>query len=106
MIVVQCPECNSTSVVKYGKIHNGKQGYRYHSCHRQFVPNSTKKFVSKESKSLIDQLLLERLSLAAIARVAEVSETGLQDYVNHKVIYTSPLLENQPKKGGSNPAMR
>ncbi|MCJ2543768.1 IS1/IS1595 family N-terminal zinc-binding domain-containing protein [Thermostichus vulcanus] len=28
MIMVQCPECNSTSVVKYGKIHNGKQRYR------------------------------------------------------------------------------
>ncbi|MEN9230980.1 MAG: hypothetical protein Q6L68_08745, partial [Thermostichus sp. DG02_5_bins_236] len=79
---------------------NGKQRYRSHSCHRQFTPNSTKKFVSKEPKSLVDQL-----SLAAITRVAEVSETGLQDYGNHKAIYTSQLLENQAKKGGSNPTM-
>jgi len=33
---------------------------------------------------LIDQLLLERISLAGIARVTGVSKKWLQDYVNAK----------------------
>jgi len=33
---------------------------------------------------LIDKLLLEKIPLAGIARVCDVSETWLQDYVNRK----------------------
>ena len=35
-------------------------------------------------KSLIDCLLLERISLAGIARVTQVSQKWLQTYVNQK----------------------
>jgi insertion element IS1 protein InsB len=40
---------------------------------------------------LIDRLLLERISLAGIARAAKVSERWLQDYVNEK-------YKNVPRK--------
>jgi len=33
---------------------------------------------------LIDKLLLEKIPLAGMARVCNVSETWLQDYVNRK----------------------
>ncbi len=36
---------------------------------RQFVQNSTKKVIGQETRDLIDKLLLEKLSLAEIARV-------------------------------------
>ncbi|MBE9031392.1 IS1 family transposase, partial [filamentous cyanobacterium LEGE 11480] len=34
---VRCPSCQSTQVVKNGKIHNGKQNHKCRNCGRQFV---------------------------------------------------------------------
>ncbi len=79
----KCPECGSERVVKNGRIHTGKQNHRCRSCGRQFVENPQQKRISEETKVLIDKLLLERMSLAAIARVCDVSERWLQSYVNH-----------------------
>jgi len=53
-------------------------------CGRQFVENPKKGRISDETKELIDKLLLEKLPLAAIARVTGVSERWLQSYVNKK----------------------
>lgn len=44
---------------------------------RQFVQNPTKKVIEQETSNLLDKLLLERLSLAEIARVTGVSEQWL-----------------------------
>ena len=82
--LIQCPSCQSTQTVKNGKIHNGKQNHKCRSCGRQFVLNPTQKRISEETKRLIDKLLLEKLPLAGIARVADVSEPWLQEYVNGK----------------------
>ena len=79
-----CPECHSLSTVKNGRIHNGKQRFKCHDCGRQFVENPTNVVISSETKALIDRLLLERISLAGIARAVQVSEKWLQDYVNAK----------------------
>jgi len=51
-------------------------------CGRQFVENPANVPVSKEKKELINRLLLEKISLAGIARSVCVSETWLQSYVN------------------------
>jgi hypothetical protein len=49
---------------------------------------------------LIDKLLLEKIPLAGIARVLEISETWLQSYVNK--VYESQRLEpTTVKKKGS-----
>ena len=77
-----CPSCHGENVVKNGKIHNGKQNHKCHDCGRQFVENPQNKVIDEATKQLIDKLLLEKLSLAGIARVAEVSEPWLQQYVN------------------------
>ena len=69
-----CPRCSSTKIVKNGHIHNGKQRLRCNECHRQFVENPQKIMISQQKRELIDRLLLERISLAGIARVAKVSE--------------------------------
>ena len=58
--------------------------HKCRDCGRQFVLNPTQKRISKETKGLIDKLLLEKLPLAGIARVADVSEPWLQEYVNGK----------------------
>lgn len=79
-----CPSCHSKIIVKNGRIHNRKQRFRCNQCHRQFVENPEKILVNQEKRELIDRLLLERISLAGIARAVEVSHRWLQTYVNHK----------------------
>jgi transposase-like protein len=79
-----CPKCGSKDVVKNGFIHNGNQNHKCKACGRQFVEAPRQKLISEETKALIDKLLLEKIPLAGIARVCNVSETWLQDYVNRK----------------------
>lgn len=79
-----CPNCKSKDVVKNGFIHNGNQNHKCKTCGRQFVEAPRQKIISEETKALIDKLLLEKIPLAGIARVCNVSETWLQDYVNRK----------------------
>jgi IS1 family transposase len=40
--------------------------------------------ISEETKGIIDRLLLEKLSLAGIARALQISELWVQQYVNQK----------------------
>jgi AraC-like DNA-binding protein len=49
--------------------------------------------VDGATRQLIDKLLLERLALAAIARVTGVSERWLQMYVNQKFYETPKTSE-------------
>ena len=48
------------------------------------VEHSQPKIISQETKEFINKLLLEKIPLAGIARVCDVSEPWLQNYVNHK----------------------
>ena|SRR5438105_10509736 len=82
--MASCPRCGSNKVIKNGRIHNGKPKFACKDCKRQFVENPEMRPISQETKGLIDKLLLERVSLAGIARVTGVSERWLQSYVNQK----------------------
>lgn len=81
---MQCPRCQSTQIIKNGRIHSGKPKWMCKVCKRQFVVQPTNRRTSEATKALIDKLLLERLSLAAIVRVTDVSARWLQYYVNAK----------------------
>lgn len=94
-----CPRRSSGQVVKNGRIQNGKQNHRCKTCGRQFVQNPQSKVISRETKKLINKLLLEKLPLAGIARVADVSEPWLQTYVNRKYETVPKQVESKPKKG-------
>ena len=96
-----CPICASAHTVKNGRIHNGKQRFKCHDCGRQFVEQPTKKVVDSATRELIDRLLLERLSLAGIARAVNVSEQWLQTYVNEKYAKVPHQVPVTPKKRGS-----
>lgn len=75
--MANCPECGNEKTVNNGRIHNGKQRFLCHRCGRQFVENPENKVILQATKDLIDKLLLERISLAGIARVTGVSELWL-----------------------------
>ena len=51
---------------------------------RRFVDDPQHKLIDEQTKALIDKLLLEKIPLAGIARVTDVSEVWLQQYVNVK----------------------
>lgn len=86
---MNCPSCQSENIKLNGHIHNGKQNHFCKDCGRQFVLNPTHKLISEKDKALIDRLLLEKISLAGIARSAEVSEQWLQEHI-------SDLYASQP----------
>ena len=95
-----CPNCESKDVVKNGFIHNGNQNHKCKACGRQFVEAPRQKIISEETKALIDKLLLEKIPLAGIARVCEVSETWLQNYVNRKYEAIPQQVNVSAKKKG------
>jgi len=95
-----CPSCHSDQVIKNGSIHTGKQKYHCKNCGRQFVENPKVPPISDEKKALIDRLLLEKISLAGIARAVEVSETWLQNYVNKKYEEVPRQVHVRSKKKG------
>ena len=90
---MNCPKCNSTEIVKNGRTHYGKQRFRCQACQRQFVENPSRQPIDQATRQLIDKLLLERLALAAIARVTGVSGRWLQMYVNQKYYQTPKQVE-------------
>ena len=96
-----CPICAFSQTVKNGRIHNGKQRFKCHECGRQFVEHPQKKVIAQTTQEWIDRLLLERISLAGIARVAQVSEQWLQSYVNEKYTIVPRQVQVTPKKRGS-----
>jgi transposase-like protein len=90
---MSCPKCQSTQIIKYGHTHYGKPRFRCQSCGRQFVEGATRQPIAQSTRQLIAKLLLERLALAAIARVTGVSERWLQMYVNQKFHQTPKTVE-------------
>jgi transposase-like protein len=95
-----CPLCASTKTVKNGRIHNGKQRFKCHDCGRQFIEQPTKKVIDQATRELIDRLLLERISLAGIARATQVSEQWLQTYVHEKYAKVPRQVQVSAKKRG------
>jgi transposase-like protein len=95
-----CPACASSQTVKNGRIHNGKQRFKCRDCGRQFVEHPTKKVIDQATRDLIDRLLLERISLAGIARSTQVSEQWLQSYVNEKYAQVPRQVQVSPQKKG------
>ena len=101
MSKLTCPSCSSHNVVKNGRIHNGKQNHKCRACGRQFVKDPKQKRIDQSTWELIDKLLLEKIPLAGIARVCDVSESWLQDYVNRKYEAVPRQVSVSSQKKGS-----
>ena len=97
---MNCPKCESEEIIKYGKTHYGKPRFRCQDCGRQFVESPTRQPIGAATRDLIDKLLLECLSLAAIVRITGVSARWLQNYVNQKYEEVPQEVEVTQKKLG------
>jgi hypothetical protein len=64
------------------------------------VLSPAKSTISDENKSLIDRLLLERVSLAVITRIVGISKSWLQRYVNEKYESIQRHFEVSKKRRG------
>ena len=62
-------------------------------CGRQFVKDRIKAEITEEKRELVDKLLLEKVPLAGICRVLDISENWLPRYVNEKYAQTERKLE-------------
>ena len=92
------PDCYFNEIIKNGfQSKNNKQKYLCKKCHRQFVLEPEKHKITNTQKSIIDKLLLERISLAGICRVIGVSERWLQYYVNDKYAATPRIIKPSNK---------
>ena len=103
---MNCPQCESTQIIKYGLTHYGKPRFRCQECGRQFVENPTRQPIDEATRILVDKLLLERLALAAIARITGVSKRWLQFYVNKKYAQITQEVEVTKKNWQTNYAVR
>jgi transposase-like protein len=81
-VIPPCPRCSAAHVVRNGPNTAGTPTFRCRQCGRRFVAAPQKGPVSEDKRSLIRRLHGERLSLRAIARVAGVSRSWLQEFVN------------------------
>ena len=70
-----CPQCGSRWFKRNGHIHTGKQNHLCKHCGRAFVLNPANSVITEEQRTLIERLLLERISLRGICRAVGV---GLQ----------------------------
>lgn len=77
-----CPKCGSNNIIYYGRNACNKQIYKCKECGRQFVENPRKSKIAEEKKETIKKLVLEKISLAGIARAVSVSKSWLQIFVN------------------------
>ena len=95
-----CPTCGSNDVMKNGMTRRGKQNHKCRDCGRQFVQNPQAQSKSPDTLSKIKLLLLERISLAGIARVMGVSESWRQNYVNQLYAAVEAKVTIIPKAVG------
>lgn len=103
---MQCPACLSYHIKRNGRTHHGKQNHKCKRCRRQFVAHPTKKYIDQHTRTLIDRMLLERISLRGIARVVEVSLTWLMNYIKARYEQTPEPLKAKHRTGGGVLIMR
>jgi insertion element IS1 protein InsB len=98
-----CPQCGSRWYKRNGHIHTGKQNHRCKRCGRAFVLNPENQVITKEQRTLIERLLLERISLRGICRAVGMGLRWLlqfmverfraaPDHLNAKLLASPPAL--------------
>ena len=69
-------------------------------CGRQFIENPPNKRIPQQLWDMADKLLLEKIPIAGISRVTEISEPWLQQYINQKYEHVPKQIDIS-KKGGT-----
>ena len=101
-----CPACGGTHVVRNGSNQSGTPTFLCRGCGRRFVERPKAGPVPEATRQLVLRLLGERVGVRAIARVAGVSRSWVQGFVN--ALYrddsrwkVEPPPEPRPKKSAT-----
>jgi transposase-like protein len=94
----RCPRCGADHVVRNGHTRAGSAVALCRGCGRTFCPDPKRQPITPEREALVRRLLLERLSLRAIARSAGVSRAWLQRFVNRLYREDTPHTPGRLKK--------
>lgn len=98
---MNCPGCGSERTISNGSTRHGKPKGECKECGRQFTVGATNKVISAGTWELVDKLLLEKIPLAGIVRVANISARWLQTYVNKKYKAVPRQVDVLAKKKGN-----
>lgn len=71
------------------------QKYKCKKCGRQFIKNPRNRRVEESKKKIIESALLERVSIAGIARMLGLSKRWTQNYVNSFYKTISPKIDEK-----------
>ena len=85
-------------MVRNGRTQAGSVNLLCRGCGRCLVPDPKRAPITPEREELVRRLLLERLSLRAVARSAEVSRAWLQRFVNRLYREETPHTAGRLKK--------
>ena len=64
---------------------------------RQFVENPPNKRIPQQLWDMVDKFLLEKIPIAGISRVTEISEPWLQQYINQKYEHVPQQIDISKK---------
>jgi transposase-like protein len=76
-----CPACASHQFKKNGHIHNGKQNHRCKDYGRQFVLQAENRLMNEDQRTLVECLLLKKISLHGICRAVGVSIRWVMNFM-------------------------
>jgi transposase-like protein len=76
-----CPQYGSTWFKRNGHSHTGKQNHRCKLCGRAFVLEPENSEITEEQRTLLEHLLLERISLRGICRAVGVGLRWLLQFM-------------------------
>ena len=93
-----CPRCHCAHVVRNGKTKAGSANFKCRGCNRCFVANPKRRPITAERKQLVNNLLLERLSLRGVSRATGISRSWLQERVNELFREETPWEPGELKK--------
>ena len=92
------PKCGSRWYKRNGHIHTGKQNYRCKRCGRAFVLNPDNTVITEEQRTLIERLLLERISLRGICRAMGIGLRWLLQFMGARFQAASDHLNIRPPR--------
>ena len=73
------PRCERPEIIKNGKIHNGKPRYKCKIGGRQLVENPQNRQITQETKKIIANWLLEKVSWRGIHRITGVAVSWIPE---------------------------
>ena len=93
-IILHCPDCQSTKIVKNGKKSYGKQNYLCKDCHRQLIGDHNLNY--KGCLSMIYQKILILLVRGAgIRDIAEIEQVNIKKVLSVLVSFNRQIKPKQ-----------